>query len=155
MRNTLLEARAILGVEPGTVRQWFRELEAHPERYQFETHAGFTFTSGSFAQIGARFCTRERFCGVPVTLEFRLTEVSEDGFAFELTRPALPVWGAFRIEQAADSTTVLSLIVGENTPWSAWFLRAPPIRTAVQHQISGEIANIKSSIEGTLSSPEP
>jgi hypothetical protein len=154
MQHVLLEARTTVGVDPDLVRQWFEELEAFPERYQFETHAGFVFTSGTFAQVGARFRTREQFYGLPIVLHFELTEVSEYQFAFRLIRPALPVWGAFLIQQEADDTTILSLVVGETARQAAWFLRIPFARAAVERQIRGEIANIKSSIENTFSPPE-
>ena len=155
MEHILLEARDTLSVDPDHVRQWFKELDAHPERYQFDTHAGFVFTSGTFGQIGSHFRTRERFHGLPVTLQFELTEIDEDRFTFRLTRPALPVWGAFLIQRAADNTTVLSLVVGESARQAAWFLRLPLIRAAVHRQIRGEIAHIKSSIENSFSPPEP
>ena len=154
MQHVLLEARARVGVGPDLVRRWFEELEAFPERYQFETHAGFVFTSGAFARVGARFHTREQFYGFPIALHFELTEVGEYQFTFRLTRPALPVWGAFLIQQTADGTTVLSLVVGETARQAAWFLRVPFVRSAVQRQIRGEIANIKSSIESTFPPPE-
>ena len=154
MEHVLLEARTAVSIGADLVRQWFEELETFPERYQFETHAGFVFTSGTFAQVGACFRTREQFYGVPIVLHFELTEVSEYQFTFRLIRPALPVWGAFLIQQEADDTTVLSLVVGETARQAAWFLRVPFIRAAVERQICGEIANIKSSIESTFSSPE-
>jgi hypothetical protein len=155
MGHILLEARDTVSADPDHVRQWFRELDAHPERYQFDTHAGFVFTSGTFGQVGSRFRTRERFYGLPITLYFELTEIGEDRFTFRLTRPALPVWGAFLIQRAAENTTALSLVVGESARQAAWFLRLPLIGAAVQRQIRGEIAHIKSSIESSFSSLEP
>jgi hypothetical protein len=144
-----------VNVAPDHVRQWFSELDIHPERYRFDTHAGFDFTSGSFGEIGAQFRTQERFRGIPVTLRFELMDLQRDGFSFRLIRPALPVWGAFLIEQAADGAAAVTLQVGEDTPQSAWFLRLHPVRAAVQHQIDGEMANIKSSIERTFPPPQP
>ena len=155
MEHILLEASDTIGVSPDRVRQWFKELDAHPERYQFDTHAGFVFTSGTFGQIGSHFQTRERFYGLPVTLYFELTEIGEDRFTFRLSRPALPVWGTFLIQCAADNTTALSLVVGESARQAAWFLRLPLIRAAVQRQICSEIAHIKSSIENWFTPPEP
>jgi hypothetical protein len=89
-----------------------------------------------------------------VTLRFELTGLDEDSFSFRLVQPPLPVWGAFVIGQAPDGTAELALQVGEDAPWAAWFLRLPLVRSAVQRQISGEIAHIKSSIERAFSSHE-
>lgn len=152
-RYVVLEARDTVDVAPDHVRQWFRELATHPERYQFDTHSGFVFTSGSFGEIGARFQTQERFRGITVKLHFELTELSEDSFSFRLTRPALPVWGAFEIGETADGTASLALLVGEDAPQAAWFLRLPLVRSAVQRQISGEVAHIKSAIEKVFPAP--
>ena len=154
-QRVVLEAQDTVRVAPDHVRQWFMELDSHPERYRFDTHAGFAFISGSFGEVGARFQTQERFRGIPVTLRFELTGLGKDGIYFRLIRPALPVWGAFVIGQAKDGTATLSLQVGENAPNAAWFLELPLVRSAVQNQISGEIAHIKSSIESIFPPPQP
>ena len=155
LQRVVLEARDTVNVAPDHVRQWFSELDIHPERYQFDTHGGFNFTSGSFGQIGARFRTRERFRGILVTLHFELTDLRENGFTFRLVHPALPVWGAFLISQEADGAASLVLQVGEDAPQAAWFLRLPFVRPAVQHQINGEISHIKSSIESAFPPLQP
>jgi hypothetical protein len=152
MRNVLFAVREDVRVAPELARQWFIELQAYPERYQFGTHAGFVFTSGIFGEVGARFRTRERFRGLPLTLAFELTEVGESSFRFRLVRPALPVWGAFVIEGTGVNTTSLSLVIGEDRHRGAWFLRLPVVRGAVQRQIRGELAHIRSSMEALSSS---
>ena len=102
-RPFVLEAKAEVGVSAAHVRQWFLDLEAHPERYRLETHAGFAFTQGTFGQAGAHFVTWERFGCLRLALHFELTEVGEWHFLFALVRPPLPVWGVYAIEDAGDS----------------------------------------------------
>ena len=155
MQHVLFESKDVLDVSPDQVRRWFEELSTYPERYQFGTHAGFVFTSGAFGEIGARFRTEERFRGLPITLHFELTELGEASFTFRLVRPALPVWGSFLIGQTASGTASLALVVGEDAPRAAWFLRLPLVRSAIQRQISSEIAHIKSSVERVFSPPQP
>jgi hypothetical protein len=134
-------------VDAGKARRWFMELETHPERYQFETHAGFTFTHGNFGKVGARFQTQERFCGLPLTLGFELTEVGEQSFRFRLTRPRLPVWGAFTIQNGGDGTTMLRLEIEGTARLGVWVLGLPLLRGAVRRQIRGEVEHIKASME--------
>ena len=50
----IITAATTVSVSIAQARRWFMELETHPERYRFETHSGFGFTQGDFAQIGAR-----------------------------------------------------------------------------------------------------
>ena len=147
MESATIKAEETVHVRIAQARQWFMELETHPERYQFETHAGFAFTQGSFGEIEARFQTWEQFYGLKLTLRFELTEVGDTHFRFRLARPALPVWGAFVIEEAPGDTTNLSLEIGGTTRLGAWFLRLPLVRGAVQRQIRGEVKHIKASME--------
>jgi hypothetical protein len=146
MEVAMVTAETLVQVDAAAARRWFLELETHPERYRFETHAGFTFTRGNFGEIGARFETREQFCGLPLTLSFELTGVEDTRFRFRLTRPPLPVWGAFTIEEAGGETTLLRLAIGGTTRPGAWFLRFPPIRSAVRRQIRSEVEHIKASM---------
>jgi hypothetical protein len=145
----MITAQVPVRVAVGAARQWFMELETHPERYQFETHAGFTFTQGHVGEVGARFQTRERFWGLPLTLSFRLTQVEAQRFHFRLIRPRLPVWGTFTIEETSDGTTVLRLDVGGTSRVGAWMLRLPPVRGAVRRQIRGEVEHVKASMEAS------
>jgi hypothetical protein len=145
----MITAEVPVRVAVGAARRWFMELETHPERYRFETHAGFTFTQGNFGEIGARFQTRERFWGLPLTLSFELTQVEAQRFHFRLIRPRLPVWGAFTIEETGDGTTVLRLDVDGTTRLGAWMLRLRPVRGAVRRQIHGEVEHIKASMEAS------
>jgi hypothetical protein len=147
MESAVIKAEATVNVSIAQARQWFMELETHPERYQFETHAGFAFTQGDFGEIGARFQTWEQFYGLELTLRFELTEVGDRRFRFRLIRPALPVWGAFGIEEAPGNNTDLSLEMRGTTRLGAWFLRLPLVRGAVQRQIHGEVEHIKASME--------
>ena len=151
MESAVIKAEATLDVSIAQARQWFMELERFPERYQFETHAGFAFVQGNFGEIGARFQTREQFYGLKLTLRFELTEVGDRYFRFRLIRPALPVWGAFVIGEAPGDSTNLSLEIGGITPLGAWFLQLPLVREAVQGQIRGEVEHIKASMEATYS----
>ena len=147
MESVVIKAEATVYVRMAQARQWFLELETHPERYQFETHAGFAFTQGGFGEIGARFQTQEQFYGLKLTLRFELTEVGDTRFRFRLIRPALPVWGTFVIEEAPGDNTDLSLEIRGTTRLGAWFLQLPLVRGAVQRQIRGEIEHIKASME--------
>jgi hypothetical protein len=143
----VIKAEATVNVSIAQARQWFMELGTHPERYQFETHAGFAFTQGGFGEIGARFQTQEQFYGLKLTLRFELTEVGDRHFRFRLIRPALPVWGTFVIEEAPGDNTNLSLAIGGTSRLGAWFLRFPLVRGAVQRQIRREVEHIKASME--------
>jgi hypothetical protein len=151
MESPVIKAEARLEVSIAQARQWFMELETFPERYQFETHAGFTFTQGSFGEIGARFQTREQFYGLKLTLRFELTDVGDRHFRFRLLRPALPVWGTFDLEEAPGDSTNLCLEIGGITRPAACFLQFPLVRDAVQRQIRGEVEHIKASLEATYS----
>ncbi len=147
MEPAAIRAEVTLNVSIAQARQWFIALETHPERYQFETHAGFAFTQGSFGETGAHFQTWEQFYGLKLALHFELTEVGDKHFRFKLVRPALPVWGAFIMEEAPSDNTTLNLRVGGTTRLGAWLLRFPLVRDAVQRQIRGEVEHIKASME--------
>ena len=151
MESEVIAAQVPVQVGIALARLWFLELEAHPERYQFETHAGFAFTRGDFGQAGARFQTRERFYGLRFTLVFELTEVCDAYFRFRLIRPPLPVWGAFAIEEAGTGATDLRLAIGGTTCLGAGLLRLPLIRGAVRRQIRSEVEHIKISMESVAS----
>ncbi len=146
-KQPVLRAEVRVGVSPQQARDWFLSLADHPERYQFESHAGFTFTEGQFGEPGARFQTTERFLGVPATLKFELTSVSEDRFSFRLRRPLRAVWGYFELEPAGAGETRLTLAIGSHRRLTRIFLRHPLVRRAVQQQINGEVAHIKQSME--------
>jgi hypothetical protein len=147
MESAAIKAEETVHVSIAQARQWFMELEKHPERYRFETHAGFAFTQGNFGEIGARFQTRERFYGLKLALRFELTEVGDTRFRFRLIRPALPVWGAFAIEEVPGNGTSLSLAIGGTTRLGAWLLRLPLVRGAIRRQILGEVEHIKASMQ--------
>jgi hypothetical protein len=145
----ILEAETCVQISTEGARLWFLELDRHPERYQFETHAGFTFTRGQFGEVGARFQTREQFCGLPLRLEFELTEVSEARFRFRLVRPPLPVWGAFTIEEAGAAAAALRLAIGSTDSLGRRFLHLPLVRGAILRQIRREVEHIQASMEAT------
>jgi len=147
MERAIIIAQAPVQANVDQTRRWFMELETHPERYRFETHAGFAFTRGGFGEIGARFQTWERFFGLKLTLGFELTEVADTRFRFRLVRPPLPVWGAFTIEPVDGETTDLRLAIGGMSRLGSWFLRLPVIRGAIRRQIRGEVEHIKASME--------
>ena len=147
MEAAIIKAEEMVNVSIAQARQWFMELETHPERYRFETHAGFAFTQGNFGEIGAHFQTWERFYGLKLTLCFELMAVGDTHFRFRLIRPALPVWGAFGIEEAPGDTTNLSLEIGGTSHLGAWLLRLPLVRGAVQRQMRGEVEHIRASME--------
>ena len=134
-------------VTSAEARKWFLDLETHPERYQFETHAGFAFSKGNFGESGARFQTWERFLGLTINLHFELTETGNSQIRFRLIRPPLPIWGAFAIKETTRDGIDLSLEVGGAGRAGEWFLRLPIIKGAVQRQIAGEIEHIKASME--------
>ena len=152
MESPTLGAETTIQASLAYVRQWFVELEAHPERYRFETHEGFAFTQGDFGTAGARFQTWERFYGLQLALHFELTGVDDAGcegsstVRFRLVRPRLPVWGAFVLEGNPDGTTRLRLVVGGTTCAGARFLMLPLVRGAILKQIRQEVEHIKGSI---------
>ncbi len=153
MPGPILTARALVDAPPRQARHWFLSLEEEPERYQFDTHAGFEFVQGSFGQIGARFRTLERFLFLQLALLFELTEISESYFLFRLVRPmCLEIWGRFAIEGAGEDKTRLSLDVGSETGLGRLILRCYPVAAAIRRQICLEVTHIKTSIEATPSS---
>ena len=146
-RPCILEAKSAVAVSVAQARQWFLDLEVHPERYTLETHAGFAFTQGGFGQAGSRFVTWERFYGVKVSLGFELTEVGDSYLRFRLLRPPLPIWGAFVLEDAGGRATKVVLQIGGTARLGEWFLGCPLFRGAIERQIRGEVEHIKASME--------
>ena len=149
MPTATVEAHTHVEVSQEAARQWFLELKEHPERYQFDTHAGFTFTQGDFGEVGARFETQERFYGLRLTLRFELTEVGESEVRFRVLRPPVPVWGAFVLEAEGPQGTLLTLRIGSDSQAGATFLNLPLVRGAIQRQIQAEVENIRDSMERT------
>ena len=159
MRPFVLEAETDVRVGVAQARQWFLDLEAHPERYVLSTHAGFAFTRGSFGQTGSRFVTWERFYGLKLALHFELGEVEEQRFGFLLRWPPLPIWGAFVIkalgleaegleaEGHEQDMVRLVLQLGGTARVGEWFLTCPLVRKAVERQIGHEVQHIKASME--------
>jgi hypothetical protein len=147
MERAVIQALAEVNVSSAEARRWFLELEAHPERYQFDTHAGFAFSEGGFGEIGAHFETRERFGILTLNLHFELTGTADTHFRFRLTRPPLPIWCAFVIKEIAEDTTALWLEVGGTIPIGDLVLQLPIVRDMVQRQIHREVAHIKASME--------
>lgn len=146
-----LSAKADVHVGRGEARQWFLDLEKHPERYEFATHAGFDFVKGDFGEIGAQFQTEERFFGLRTTLRFELTNVEPYRFHFRLLRPALPIWGIFSLEHISDNQTSVHLEIGSARPLGRSMLNLPLIRPAIQRQIQREVDHIKASMESLRS----
>jgi len=143
----LLTAQEIVQVPAETARKWFLELQNHPERYQFNTHAGFTVTTGSFGEMGSEFQTLERFYRIPIKLSFELTEVGAFTFRFRLQRPPLPIWGAYAIEPVTEGTCRVSLSIGATASGAAWFLSLPLVRPGIEGQIQREVEHVKRSME--------
>ena len=144
-----LQAEATVDASAQRVRRWFLDLQEHPERYQFETHAGFAFTEGGFGQAGARFETCERFYGFQIKLRFTLGAVHNQRFNFRLVRPPLPVWGAFVIESLGSDQSRLLLQVGGTNHVGRMTLGLPLLRGAVQRQIQSEVDHIALSIQSS------
>jgi hypothetical protein len=130
-------------------KQWFFELGDHPERYEFESHQGFTFTQGDFGEIGAEFKTEERFMGVSQTLKFVLTDVGEQHFTFKLKQPLSDIWGRFVLSESPSSATELRLEIGGTNAFKRLLLRMPLLSQAIRSQIQSEVEHIKASIENT------
>ena len=143
----VLLAQTDIDVPLDYARRWFYELADHPERYTFNSHAGFTFTQGSFGETGAQFQTEERFAGVRLRLEFELTGVEARRFTFQLQKPLDRIWGYFELDPLDEGTTQLSLGIGSDQAPQRALLRAPLVRGAVQAQIEGEVAHIAESME--------
>ncbi|NBD34549.1 MAG: hypothetical protein GVY30_00955 [Chloroflexi bacterium] len=149
MSTATIQAQTHVEVSQKAARQWFLELKEHPERYQFDTHAGFTFTQGDFGEVGARFETQERFYGLRLTLRFELTEVGDTEVRFRVLRPPAPIWGAFLLEAEGPQQTLLTLRIGSDSQAGAAFLNLPLVRGAIQRQIQAEVENIRDSMERT------
>lgn len=148
MDRPVLSADAAVDAPTDQVEEWFRSLQEHPERYQFETHEGFDFVEGGFGELGARFKTREKFLWFHLELLFELTAVRETSFSFHLIRPlSMGIWGRFRIEEADAVETRLFLEIGSRNRAGRLLLRFYPVAAAVRRQIAGEVNHIKSSIE--------
>jgi hypothetical protein len=149
----VIRAQTAIDVGLDEARQWFLDLEKHPERYQFATHAGFRFVQGDFGEVGARFETQERFYGLRLTLRFELSEVGSSSFHFRLLQPSLPIWGAFIIEPCPPDTAdqsngvILHLDVGGTTKLGRRILNLPLVHSAIQRQIQAEVEHIKVSLE--------
>jgi len=142
-----LIAEATVQVDVQQARRWFLELESHPERYQFDSHNGFTFTEGDFGEPGARFQTRETFAGVPVSLRFELIQVDGTGFRFRLCHLPLAILGSFSLQPLSEHSTALTLEIESDGPLAAFFLRLPFVRGAIRRQIEAEVEHIGSSME--------
>ena len=147
MGQAIISAEARVGVSSAQARQWFLDLQGHPERYRLETHAGFRFTEGDFGAVGARIETREQFYGVALALRFELLEVGQTSFRFVLTRPPLPLWGVYLIEDAPGGGVDLRLEVGGTRRWGELLLRCPLVGRAVRRQIRGEVDHVRASME--------
>jgi hypothetical protein len=143
--QVVLSAETNIHVPVNFARSWFLELADHPERYSFESHAGFTFTQGEFGEPGAHFQTEERFAKI-AKLKFELTEVAEHRFTFKLRKPIRHIWGYFSLDPGGRTNTRLRLAIGSDRQLQRKMLQIPPIRSAVQHQIEGEVANIANSM---------
>ncbi|MGC9400030.1 MAG: hypothetical protein ACP5HM_12960 [Anaerolineae bacterium] len=142
-----LSAQAEVNVGRDEARQWFLELERHPERYRFATHAGFKFVNGNFGEIGAQFQTQERFFGLRLTLRFELTALDTYRFRFRLLHPPLPLWGVFSLGYIAETQTKVQLQIGSDQALGRWALNVPMIRVAIRRQIQREVNHIKESME--------
>ncbi len=150
MREAILGAQAEVDVPLEMARDWFLSLEEHPERYTFETHAGFEFEEGGFGKVGARFRTQERFLFLPLELQFELTEIRETAFRFWLSRPAcIGVWGRFELKEHHDEQSVLLLRIGSETRFGQLLLRFYPVAAAIHRQICAEVRHVKGSMEHT------
>jgi hypothetical protein len=150
----VLRAETRIAVSPEQARAWFLSLADHPERYEFDSHAGFTFTEGQFGEPGARFETTERFYGLTQTLKFELEDVAGDRFSFRLLEPVSAIWGYFELQPAGSGHTRLVLAIGSERRLHRGFLKLPLIHGAVRQQIEGEVAHIKQSMESLYEEEE-
>ncbi|MFO7742562.1 MAG: hypothetical protein R6X31_09650 [Anaerolineae bacterium] len=148
MRSPILTAQAVVDVPLDQAREWFLSLKEHPDRYQFDTHAGFEFVEGSFGEVGARFETQEKFLFFPLRFLFELTKVEESEFWFRLIRPLpMGIWGRFGIEEVGKGRTRLSLDIGSETGVGQLLLRWYPVGSLIRQQIHREVGHIRSSME--------
>ena len=146
----VLVAEAAVNAAIQDARRWFLELSDHPERYEFESHKGFTFTEGAFGETGAKFETQEQFMGITQTLRFTLTEVEKQQFTFKLQQPVTGIWGRFVLNEMTSSTTELRLEIGGKTQSKRLLLKMPVVSQAIRSQIKREVEHIKMSIERTM-----
>lgn len=148
MRTPILSVQAVVDVPLDQAREWFLSLKEHPDRYQFDTHAGFEFVEGRFGEVGARFETQEKFLFFPLRPLFELTRVDKFEFWFRLIRPLpMGIWGRFGIEQVDKRRTRLSLDIGSETEVGELLLRCYPVGALIRQQIHREVGHIKSSME--------
>lgn len=153
MRRPILAAQAVVHAPSHEVSRWFLSLQEEPERYQFDTHAGFEFVQGNFGEIGARFTTLEEFLFLRLKLLFELNEVSESEFSFRLVRPRwMRIWGRFEIKRVGEEKTRLSLDIGSEARSGQFILRCYPVAAAIRRQIQREVSHIKTSVESRSSS---
>jgi hypothetical protein len=147
MNDPVLVAETLVSVPVDFAKAWFLALADHPERYAFDSHAGFVFTQGAFGEPGARFQTEERFAGlVKLVLRFELSQVEAHRFDFNVLSPTRDIWGYFELQPTSRNTTRLRLAVGSDRSFQRRLLELPPVRGAVQHQIEGEITHIGESM---------
>jgi hypothetical protein len=145
----VLTARAEIDTPRQQAKRWFLELSDHPERYEFESHEGFTFTDGAFGEVGAKFQTLERFLGVSQILRFTLTNVTDYQFTFRLRQPITGIWGRFVLSEISPDTTELRLEIGGETKLKRLVLMMPVVSQAIRSQIQSEVDHIKASIDRT------
>ena len=143
----ILTAETDVHVDVDTARQWFLGLKEHPERYAFASHKGFYFIEGDFGEVGARFYTLERFRGIETKLTFTLTEITSDSFTFVLNSPIRNIKGKFTLTERERGLTTIGITVFGRTKRIERLFTLKPLSQAVQKQISGEVQNIKISME--------
>lgn len=148
MHGPILSAQAAVDLSVEETREWFLSLREHPERYEFDTHAGFEFVKGGFGEVGARFETQERFLFLTLRLLFELTNVDESEFRFRLIRPlSTGIWGRFDVDRVGKRRTRLSLNIGSEIRLGQLLLRCYPVAALIRRQIHREVDHISTSME--------
>lgn len=150
-----VSSSTVIKVSQKQVVVWFDSIGQKPNRYQFATHGGVVIISGRLDRPGAIFETREQFFGLPVRLQFQITQVEPDKFTFQLIKPLGRgcILGQFLLTRLGAQETRLTLRIFGGKPES--FLTgvlqilffASPLRWAIRKQIRAEVEFIRQAVE--------
>ena len=146
-KTTVMSAETVVNCGFTTARQWFLGLKDHPERYTFASHLGFYFVEGDFGKVGSIFYTRERFHGLLIKLTFRLSEVTDNSFTFDVIKPISQISGTYSITDLGENQVKLTLSVFAHARFVRWLLSLGPVHSGVKKQITSEIEHVKKSME--------
>ena len=156
-RFSQIKAQRLINASNYEVKQWLKNLEKNPKKYNFDTHQGFQLKSGTLSEPTSVFKTQEIFAGLKFSFNFQVTEVSQNKFEFKLIKPSwlasLGIKGKFKTVPVSDQQTILQLIIFNQANdyftrvVAMLFLYLSPVRFLIAKQINKEVKFVKSSIE--------